>query len=325
MNRSSRLAFTLVELLVVIAIIGILIALLLPAVQAARESARRTQCNNNLKQLGLGIHSHHDSKKIIPDSVSYAAEPPAGLGQCGTAGAPACSGRGWILTTMPFMEQEAMFARFEPCFGTLFSSAGAGGGIANTACRDAAATPMPMLNCPSDPSSKEVSRTQNQWAPVPVMTTNYKGVIGDTRMGGANSIHTNGTTPDCHNTIKCNGLFYRNRYRDPVSLHDILDGTSNTFMVGEDLPQHNQHSAWAFANGDYSSCHAPLNYMPNPPIVNVSQPHVWQNMISFRSRHPGGAQFCMADGSVRYVQQSISHPLYRALSTKKGGEAITPP
>jgi prepilin-type processing-associated H-X9-DG protein len=226
---------------------------------------------------------------------------------------------------MPFMEQWAMFERFEPCFGSNFASAGAGGGIGSTVCRDAAATPMPMLNCPSDPSSKEVSTTQNQWSPVPVRTTNYKGVIGDTRMGGTSSIHPNGTTPDCHNTIKCNGLFYRNRYRDPVSLHDILDGTSNTFMVGEDIPERNRHSAWAFANGDYASCHAPLNYMPNPPVPGVSTPDVWPNMISFRSRHPGGGQFCMADGSVRFIQQTISHPLYRALSTKKGGEAITPP
>src|SRR5688500_17731671 len=227
MHRTSRAAFTLVELLVVIAIIGILIALLLPAVQSARESARRTQCNNNLKQLGLGIHSFHDSKGLIPDSVSYAAEAPGGLGQCGTgATAPtACNGRGWILTTLPFMEQEALYDRFVPCFGTTFASAGAGGGIGETACRDAAAVPMPMLNCPSDPSSKEVSITQNQWAPVPVRTTNYKGVIGDTRMGSS-AVHVNGTLPNCPNTNACKARFYANGYREGIWLRHFLHGPS---------------------------------------------------------------------------------------------------
>jgi prepilin-type processing-associated H-X9-DG protein len=179
-----------------------------------------------------------------------------------------------------------------------------------------------MLNCPSDPSSKEISLTQNQWNPLPVRTTNYKGVIGDTRMGNS-AVHVNGTTPDCHNTIGCNGLFYRNRYRERIAMHDILDGTSNTFMVGEDVPQQNQHSAWAFANGDYASCHAPLNYFNyNGPPADPYRAADWPEKISFRSRHPGGAQFCFADGSVRYIRQTISHALYRSLSTRKKGEPI---
>jgi prepilin-type N-terminal cleavage/methylation domain-containing protein/prepilin-type processing-associated H-X9-DG protein len=322
--RVLRSGFTLVELLVVIAIIGILIALLLPAVQSARESARRTQCNNNLKQLGLGIQSHQDAKGRIPDSVSYGAEGPANPLKCSTAAGSVipCTGRGWILTTLPYMEQEALYEQFVPFFNTSFSNAGAGGGVCSTGCRGAAASPVNFLLCPSDPSNKEISTTQNQWNPVPTRATNYKGCIGDTRMGGTASIHADSTMPDTHNTTKCNGLFYRNSYQDRISLRDILDGTSNTFAVGEDIPERNQHSAWCFANGDYASCHAPLNYMPNPPVPGVSTKDYWQNMISFRSRHPGGAQFCMADGSVRFIKDTISHTTYRSLSTKSRGEPV---
>jgi prepilin-type N-terminal cleavage/methylation domain-containing protein/prepilin-type processing-associated H-X9-DG protein len=313
MSESRRAAFTLVELLVVIAIIGILIALLLPAVQAAREAARRTQCNNNLKQLGLGVHSFHEAKGIIPDSVSYGAEAPAGPDQCNQPGRTACNGRGWILTAMPYMELEQMYEQFEPFFTTTFGAHT--GGIATPVIQPLSTSFIPAFMCPSDPSAKELVRTQNQWAPVPVAPTSYKGVIGDTRMGST-ALFPNGS-PDRHNTIGNVGLFYRNRYRERIALRDILDGTSNTFMVGEDVPEQNQHTAWSFSNGDYASCHVPLNYFTKPP-----NPADWPNKISFRSRHPGGAQFCFADGSVKYIQQTISHPLYRALSTRKGGEVV---
>ena len=95
--------------------------------------------------------------------------------------------------------------------------------------------------------------------------TNYKGVIGDTRMGGGSSIHQ-GTEPDCHNTIGCSGLFYRNDYQEPVAFRKVTDGTSQTLMLGEDLPRHNYHSAAFYSNGDYASCSAPLNFKPEPPI-----------------------------------------------------------
>jgi prepilin-type N-terminal cleavage/methylation domain-containing protein/prepilin-type processing-associated H-X9-DG protein len=311
-----RRGFTLIELLVVIAIIAVLIGLLLPAVQAAREAARRTQCTNNLKQLGLAIHGHHDNTGIIPDSVSYAQQGPAGPRR-----KPPYHGRGWIVASLPYMEQAALHEIFSNFLTTDFSAtATAGGGIGSMGCRKEVATPLTVLQCPSDPSNKNLSTTQNQWPGVPVATTNYKGVIGDTRMGGTASVHTGGTMPDCHNTIGCNGLFYRNRYQEPLGLRDILDGTSNTFMVGEDVPEQNQHSAWVYANGDYASCHGPLNFFRYPPT-----PGTWPDVMTFRSRHPQGANFCFADGSVRFIRQTISHPLYRSLSTRKGGEAITLP
>jgi prepilin-type processing-associated H-X9-DG protein len=188
-------------------------------------------------------------------------------------------------------------------------------------CRQAVATELQVLKCPSDNAPKWQSTSEFQWNPIPVAVTSYKGVIGDTRMGGGSSVHTGGTTPDCHNTIGCNGLFYRNVYQEKITFAGILDGTSNTFAVGEDVPKENDHSAWAYSNGDYASCHAPLNYFPKPNPT----PGTWPNVMSFRSRHPAGANFCLADGSVRFIRQSIAHNLYRALSTRKGGEPVQLP
>jgi prepilin-type processing-associated H-X9-DG protein len=89
-------------------------------------------------------------------------------------------------------------------------------------------------------------------------------------------------------------------------------------MIGEDVPFYNYHSAWLYANGDYCSCHAPLNYFPHPP-----QPAYWPNAMGFRSYHPTGANFCVADGSVRIVRQGLNHRTYRALCTRHGGETVS--
>jgi prepilin-type N-terminal cleavage/methylation domain-containing protein len=306
----ARRGFTLVELLVVIAIIGVLVALLLPAVQSAREAARRMSCGNNLKQFGVAIHNYHDTHRYFPISIAYNVSGPRAT--------PQPNGKGWILSILPQLEQPALFAQFEPGFSGAFNIS-AGTGLGNFACRPAMKTRIKVVECPSDRQSPRIATTQAQWPNVEVAQTNYKGVIGDTRMGGAASIHQ-GTEPDCHNTVGCNGLFYRNSYQDQVRMAVITDGTAQTFMVGEDVPFHNIHSAAYFANGDYASCHAPLNYFPKPPT-----PAVWQNTISFRSYHPAGAQFCMADGSVHFIAQNINHALYRQLSTKAGGETVQVP
>lgn len=286
-----------------IAIIGILIALLLPAVQAAREAARRMSCSNNLKQLGMGILNYDSTHRTFPFSINPLPEGDQ------TRVTPQRNAKGWIIGVLPFLEQQDLYDQFAPGFEGDFYS---GGGIMNPLCRDAMRTQLSVLQCPSDPSPK-TSTQQYQWTDVEVALTNYKGVIGDTRIGGNASVHQ-GTMPDCHNKTGCNGLFYRCNYQEPIRINDISDGTSNTFMVGEDVPAHNRHSTAYYANGDYSSCHAALNYMPNPPT-----PGDWWNVISFRSLHPGGAHFCMVDGSVHFVTEDIDYTLYRHLSTK-GGE-----
>lgn len=302
------LGFTLVELLVVLTIIAVLMALLLPAVQAAREASRRSHCQNNLKQIGLAVLSHESVARKLPISVSPFDEGPRPW--------PKRDGRGWILTILPQLEQQALYDKFAAVFGTDFLS---GGGLRDPSVQEAMRTPLPVLHCPSDGSADRTSTDQWQWEGTPVALTNYKGSIGDNRMGGSQSMHP-GREPDCISTGKCPGLFHRLTYQVPVTIADIRDGTSNTFMVGEDVPEHNAHSTAFYANGDYASCHAPLNFFPDPP-----RPRDWWDVMSFRSRHPGGASFCFADGSVQFVRQDIDYALYRALSTKAGREPVEAP
>jgi prepilin-type N-terminal cleavage/methylation domain-containing protein/prepilin-type processing-associated H-X9-DG protein len=310
--RLRRSGFTLIELLVVIAIIAVLIGLLLPAVQKVREAAARMKCANNLKQIGLGIHGYHDANGRIPFSVSPWSEGsrPRPLAQL--------DGRGWSLEVMPYLEQDNAYKALEQ--SKLQAFFGGALSLNSATFRPITSASLKLFRCPSDARSQDVMTTMIQWTPNPVAVTNYKGVIGDTRMGGSASIHTNATMPDCHNNSNCNGLFFRNSYQVPITLTSITDGTSNTLAVGEDVPFHNYHSALFYANGDYASCMAPLNYRPNPP-----DPGAWWNVISFRSEHPSGGNFCMADGSVKYLVNGMDHAQYRALCTRAMGEVANVP
>jgi prepilin-type N-terminal cleavage/methylation domain-containing protein len=307
-----RRGFTLVELLVVIAIIGVLVALLLPAVQTARESARRMSCSNNLKQFGIAIHNYHDTHQYFPISIAYNI--------AGPRPTPQPNGKGWITSILPQLEQQTLFTQFEPGFIGAFHVAN-GTGMANLNCRTAMKTRIKVIECPSDGQSKRIINNHSELgATIETAVTNYKGVLGDYRLGDAASVHQ-GTEPDCHNAVvECNGIFFRNNYQYQVRLSQITDGSANTFMVGEDVPMQNLRSGAYFTNGDWCSCHGPINFFVNPPT-----PGAWQNVMTFRSRHPSGVQFCLADGSVHFVAQNINHPLYRSLCTKAGGETAVLP
>jgi prepilin-type N-terminal cleavage/methylation domain-containing protein/prepilin-type processing-associated H-X9-DG protein len=303
MSSSRRAGFTLIELLVVIAIIAILIGLLLPAVQKVREAAARMKCQNNLKQLALATHNYHDANGYLPISVS----------PWGEGGPAPRTGRGWILESLPYLEQGNLYQSFEPSrAGDMFSGQGL------MLCQTQMATVLSVLTCPSD-SSDRVVTNHAQWGGIRTAATSYKGVIGTSNMGGGWPDSPSGTV-DGHNTNKCTGLFFRNSYTVKITLPQIKDGTSNTLAIGEDVPSENIHSAAFYANGDYVSTHAPLNFFPKPP-----DPGNWPRVMSFRSGHTSGVNFAMADGSVRFLPDTTNRLLVQQLSTRDGGEAVSAP
>ncbi len=302
----ARSGMTLIELLVVISIIGVLVGLTLPAVQYARESARRTQCQNNLRQLGLAVSLYHQTHQVVPITVSAWFE--------GQRPAPQRNGQSWIVSILPQLEQQGVYDKLAPGLAGDFFS---GGGLMNPVVRPYLASPVPMLHCPSDGTFESPSTVQVSLTGIPVTLTNYKGVIGDTRIGGSGSIH-GGSEPDCHRIGGCNGMFHRNTYQEPISFGDVHDGLSNTLMIGEVVPSQHHYCAAFFCNGDYSSCNGRINFFPNTPTD-------WWNVATFRSHHPGGAQFVLADGSVRFINQAFDIKAYRALSTRNGSEVAQLP
>jgi prepilin-type N-terminal cleavage/methylation domain-containing protein len=342
-------AFTLVELLVVIAIIGILVALLLPAVQAAREAARRTGCTNNLKNLGLAALNHHDISKHFPVSygATYAGEAPV-----------AQTGEGWIFNTLPQLEESALYDQFKA--GGAFEGryrentanlGNPGDGIGSTkngiSCGALMATQLNVLKCPSDTTEKRVRDDQSEWLGTMVFVTNYKGVLDDTVVG---ELFANGTPykndgqgiqyisgpytelpppnlnagqHDCHNNTRCRGIFFRQSFQRPVKISSVTDGTSHTLMIGEDLPDYNNHSTAYYGNGDWCSCNIPLNNLltQNPDSATYDFSH-WAEQQGFKSKHPGGAQFCLVDGSVRFVAEDMDNQTYRVACSRNGSETL---
>ncbi len=209
MKRSSRTAFTLVELLVVIAIIGVLVGLLLPAVQSAREAARRMQCSNNLKQIGLALHNYHDTFRSFPPGWIRSN----GAGDRRYAWS-------WSGAILPFIEQSAL--QDNSGFGEVNIHSAA----ADPALLKALQTPVPGYRCPSD-----IAPATNNWL-----------AIHSERMATSNYVGThNSDYWDVNGDSTQGGMFIEN---EPTRFRDVLDGTSNTFMVGE--------RAWSFrdVNGD---------------------------------------------------------------------------
>ncbi|MGD9634830.1 MAG: DUF1559 domain-containing protein [Pirellulales bacterium] len=347
---SARKAFTLVELLVVIAIIGILVALLLPAVQAAREAARRIQCSNNLHNIGLACLTFEQANKHLPISVSQwnweeqditgKKLSPTGGSRNQDQGGPGYNGKGWIVDILPPMEETALSDAITKALNDksvtkkdfLITGPAAGYGMGNPAIRPMLERQLPWLSCPTDTSAVPSSR-QWYWTfsdRVIIATTSYKGSIGDSLLskdstpGSKNSAFGPDIgSPDCHNTVDCNGLFFRNTSFRPVKLSKVTDGLSNTFMVGESVVEQDYHSAAFFADGDWAACGVPFNYFIIPPDETlIKSSEEWHKARGFKSLHPGGAQFVMGDGSVQFVNESINHDVYRGLATRNGGEIV---
>jgi len=307
-NRSRR-ALTLLELLVVLAIIGVLLGLLLPAVMRVREAASRMTCASNLKQLALAVHAYHDSQGGLP---------------CGQFKGPYGSGLNsrawsWGARLLPYIEQQ----NISQTGGIPLRTLGASGVLAER---------IPLLFCPSDTAlSVGVTERAGNLPGVSVGLTNYKGVSGANWgwdfQGKPVRLQTDwanrGTNGSYDGLANGDGMMYRSDWVRGLRLTSVTDGTSNTFMIGEDVPSLNDWCTWPYSNNAYGTCAIPPNV--KRPNGESYDPGDWQNTWSFRSRHSGGLNFALADGSVHFIANSIDLTLYRALATVSGGEVASPP
>jgi prepilin-type N-terminal cleavage/methylation domain-containing protein/prepilin-type processing-associated H-X9-DG protein len=310
--RRSR-GFTLIELLVVIAIIGILIARLLPAVQLAREAARRTQCKNNLKQLGLALHNYHDTYLRFPPGYIYNEVPP-NKGTFTT----------YMVALFPFIEQTAIYSNFDSngWFSCIFNPANA----------IPVSTPVNTLLCPSDGLGGPASSIfKDQFGLTHALSrSNYLGFFG----------------LDDDDSVNNKPAIFSKFFGAKIG--DIADGTSNTLAMGEYLT--GVSSANDFRGVHWSAqpsqamiyygltpnsstpdglvtfwCSADFGPDTNAPAQNlpcISLPGVAGATVASRSRHTGGVQVVMCDGSVHFISENIDTTMWQALGSMKGGEVV---
>jgi prepilin-type processing-associated H-X9-DG protein len=287
----------LLELLVVIAIIGILIALLLPAVQAAREAARRASCTNSLKQIGVALHLYHDSQKVLPPGW-MAVHP--NTGQPYWLGRP---GWGWAALTLPYIEQENLQKGLVR-FGLPITDP------ANDAARVA---PIATFRCPSDTGGKTFGMPAGSppmpnyaagYTPLEFASANYVAVFGSTTMMAVYSM----------GTATANGSFV---FQQGSRFADITDGLSQTFLAGE---RHSSQFPTTWLGVVAGAAHSPARIVG---VAKTSPNSASGAMHAFSSRHPGGANFAAADGSVRFIADTIETPVFQAVATRAGNEVVS--
>jgi len=298
----------LVELLVVIAIIGILVALLLPAIQAAREAARRASCVNNLKQLAIAVQNYHDTYKAFPISFG-------GNGQYNNTN----TGKSWMIGILPMVEQQALYDRIR--FDQPVSD------VDNT---EVSRTVVKDFLCPSDGANGDGLLGSRANVNDTRAVNNYKAVAGGNWNWGDHVGVVQPSPPypnDADGLNRGNGFICRNGGNDRLNykkLASVTDGTSNTFAIGEAVPAWCTHTWWWWFNGTTATCGVPLNYrIAQGDAYLMSQWGDWGRNYSFFSRHPGGGRFALLDGSVNFVEDSIDITLYRSLATIAGSEAIS--
>ncbi len=321
MARSGlRRAFTLVELLVVIAIIGILIALLLPAVQAAREAARRSQCSNNMKQLGLALHNYHDTFKTFP------------LGSYNLREAWPCSGSNWRALILPFMEQGSVYdqLQFSSNPAIHFMAGGAAGGAALDGNEVLENLVIDGFVCPSTDIQPIIGGHNN----VNAMNATYVGIQGCAPpVPGSNSAR--GTRSCSYGITSANGMLPKN---ECVTFALAEDGTSNTMIVGEQSAlvegrniTANYYGAWFGTRhprkmsddpcGDlWGAGTTAVRYSPNLDDDSLDGAgQMYHNNTHLNSNHPGGINVLLTDGSVRFVTETIEMVTLRQLACRYDG------
>ena len=303
MRCRDRVGFTLVELLVVIAIIGILIALLLPAVQAAREAARRIQCTSNLKQLGLAFHTYHVSNNILPYSGMYWHS----SGQLG-----------WTSSILPFIEQDAIYDKMS------FDDIGDPEDVSDPHKGWAGANAIEGYLCPSaDTYDRQVQPYADAY------TNHYYTILGP-----IGTIGSSGSAYGTNNT----GVFYWEEANEGLGrrygskLADATDGTSNTYMIGEQSWGNTEeicgwvgmYHPWVLGIWNtqragesvwYGARH--VRHQINSPPLYYCEPFT---DLPFGSNHPGGTHFAMGDGSTQFVSETIDYAVYLARASRSGGE-----
>ncbi len=316
--RFVRSGFTLVELLVVIAIIGVLIALLLPAVQQAREAARRMQCTNNLKQLGLGLHNHHDTYGQFPMGYEFRS----GF----TDGDPTW---GWGAFLMPFIEQETIYDAIDPKNQTVAAAVGNANDLA------VMKTPLDVFRCPSDTGPD--LNDQRQLAGEATALSNYIGSNSSDLAARNDGIPGSNYGAD--------GIFWEN---SECNFADVTDGTSNTFAIGERSWNMNRRNGTGKANyhaGNVYGVEGRLVVGGSPVstktlysvlggtvrTINYARNDAYEHS-SFSSLHPGGVQFLFCDGSVQFIPDTVQFDsdntpdtVLELLASRTDGEPVTIP
>ena len=296
-SQYRRHGFTLVELLVVITIIGILIALLLPAVQAAREAARRMQCANNFKQAGLAMHNYHSVKNCFPPGL---------FGKV-YANPTRYFYFSWSTYTLPYMEFGALYDNINfGAQGSYYDSTRTPGRLSN---QQVSGTKVPAYLCPSDPAGGEGICVS------PPASGKYEPQCGASNIAGvADSWSWQETSS---NTVpldfpKSDGIMGANV---PCTIADVKDGTSNTLMLGETTGGgQGSYVGYFWACWDV----ADMRNGVNGPYTLPGGASSVSGQNGFSSFHPGGCNFTMGDGSVSFISQNIGQNLLIALTTRDG-------
>lgn len=336
-TRRSPLGFTLVELLVVIAIIGVLIALLLPAVQQAREAARRMSCSNNSKQLALALHNYHDTHGCFP----------IGSIQTTNGERPAS----WLVRIWPFIEQSAAYEQ-----STFIGNDWSGRGFDKN-WRATTVLDVDFLNCPSNPMTQfwtqnASSEMTSDGCPssIKYQIPDYVGCTG--QYNGGPLTNWNGY----NGREDYNGIFtvLDVRNSEPTSFKHVTDGTSNTIALGEqsdfvkimnssgNVDKKDTYRAWTWHGGGWSgggggtaaeaywkgltSVRAGINFVPSTTNNPFGMGDYWYGRPGYHtiytSAHPGGAMIALGDGSVRFISENINFTTLTRLANRHDGQVV---